>query len=66
MNPIEKIWGIMKWKVEKSNPKNLKELSTMVQQAWDDITIEEIRNTIDNFSKVINYVIENEGKFCKF
>ena len=58
MNPIEKIWAIMKRKVEKMLSKTREELIECIQIAWDEIDqpmIEAtIRFTIDtNMTKVI-------------
>ena len=66
LNPIEKIWGIMKNKVYEIGAReyeNRKELKSCMNKTWEEITKEEIRVHIDNlFNSRLIEVIRNGGK----
>ena len=40
LNPIENIWDIIDDRLKIIRPRNLKELQSMIQQIWDNITEE--------------------------
>ena len=40
LNPIENVWGLMKNQIEKKTPRNEKELMEMINQTWNDISID--------------------------
>jgi len=65
LNPIENIWGIMKTRIEKNNPKNLPELKLEVAAAWESLSTEIISNCIDHLHKTIMDVKAKNGGFSK-
>ena len=40
LNPIENIWDIIDDRLKTMRPRNLKELQSMIEQIWDNITEE--------------------------
>ncbi len=65
LNPIEMVWAIMKNKIEKQSPKNLNELKIAILNAWQSIDNSTITRCIEKHKKVVQYVLENEGKIFK-
>ena len=48
LNPIEKVWAWMKKKIGGTIYKNIPDLIDAVEDAWDDIPIDHIKNYITN------------------
>jgi transposase len=48
LNPIEKIWGLLKWRVSEQRPTTNDELLAAIKAAWESITQEEVDNTVRN------------------
>lgn len=64
MNPIESIWGIMKRKVEKEEPKTKKELREAIFKSWKSISRTTIRRTISHLKKkVCDGIIDAKGDY---
>ena len=64
MNPIEKIWSILKQKVEKKCPKNKQELIQFINEGWNSLSLETISKLIDfAHYEILQLVIENQGNF---
>ncbi len=51
LSPIEIIWDIMKRKVEKYRPKNIQQLSYIIQSVWNNLSYYTINGLIDSFPK---------------
>lgn len=47
MNPIEKVWKIIKDKIEKAAPTTLNELKHEIQKAWDGLELKMIQSLIE-------------------
>ena len=62
IKPIEKIWAILKRKVELLQPMDLDKLRLAIYKAWDEIPESMIEATIvRTFEHELRLVIENEG-----
>ena len=59
--PIEDLWGILKNRVKRRNPKNLDELTFFFFEEWYSIPQTLIDNLFKNFLKRIKKVIELDG-----
>jgi transposase len=46
LNPIEGVWNILKQRVRKRTWRSLAELKQILQEEWDKITMDEIRERI--------------------
>ena len=63
-NPIEMIWAILKRLVSHQNPKSRAELIQAAKDGWDSISMNAIRNAIDNVQKKIcPLVVNNHGNW---
>lgn len=51
LNPIEKIWAILKNKIEDKRPQNKAELFEALRSSWDEISEATIRATIEATTK---------------
>lgn len=61
LNPIEKVWGWIKHEVNKHNPSTMIELKQLIQQYWDNIPQDTIRQFIKHNSTVVNDIIASAG-----
>lgn len=61
LNPIEKIWGIMSSRMSVVRPQSRDEMVDQIQQVWESISLQEIRNTIDELSVVKQKIIDANG-----
>ena len=48
LNSIENIWDIIDDRLKTMRPRNLKELQSMIQQIWDNITEETCKKLVDS------------------
>jgi len=53
----------MKKKVYSHSFKTLNDLIDLIQKAWDEISMETIKNVIEHVKKRAKYVIEKGGKW---
>ncbi len=69
LNPIEKIWGLLKTKVYDKN--NIvywdrRILKKKIVEEWNKISKEEVRKFIDDlYDNRLNWVIQNGGELIK-
>ena len=61
LNPIENMWDHLKTIVQEKNPKNVKELWTAVNAAWEGFPRERLVNLIDSMSSRCEAVIKARG-----
>jgi len=66
LNPIENVWAVLKQSVEKRVVKTKDELIRVVQEEWDSLSMEFVRNTIKSMKKRLTQVIENRGTKCDY
>ena len=66
MNPIEKIWNLLKNSVQKRSPKNKEELIEAIQKSWSEITQQTAENIIYHVvHQVCPKVLDVEGDWIK-
>ena len=51
LNPIENLWNIIDDRLTKMRPKNLKELTSMIQQIWTNINRDTCRKLVDSMPR---------------
>ncbi len=61
LNPIEQLWGIVKKKVSQRAPFGRDEISRVIKEEWDAISMQTVRNLIDSFPKRLREVIRKKG-----
>jgi len=69
MNPIEKIWNKMKDWIQERYPKmvySLPRLRVIVQEAWDAITEDDLREVLLEMPKRMQAVIDADGYHTKY
>ena len=60
--PIENIWGYLKPKIKKRNPKNLEELKRFTLEEWNSIPIKLIKKCGMGYIKRVQKIIEIKGE----
>jgi transposase len=63
LNPIEMVWGFMKYRIEERFPSNENELRKTILEAWDEVSLKMINSFIDHLCNTIDHVIDLEGGF---
>jgi hypothetical protein len=66
LNPIENLWSIIKRRVEKRRPKNLKELDTFLHEEWHNIDMQIISNLVGSMKDRVIAVIEANGERIEY
>jgi transposase len=61
LNPIEKLWSIVKKRVSDKAPITLSQLKTAVSQVWDEIPMSTINNLVCGFHKKCEECIARNG-----
>ena len=61
MNPIEHLWDILKRRVRKHNAQTLAGLRNALQEEWDNLEQEEIRNLIKSMPQRIEELLNARG-----
>ena len=62
LNPIENLWGIVKYHVEKRMPSNISELQQYMVEEWENIPDEFLTNLISSMRDRCQQVIDNNGE----
>ncbi len=66
LNPIENIWGIVKWKIINKRPKNADELKSTVKETWVSIPPQQCHKLITAMPRRIEAVIKAKGAPTKY
>jgi hypothetical protein len=62
LNPIENLWKLMKEKVEKTRPTNLKDLEEIINRIWEEFSLTIIKSLVSNMNRRIQKCIELKGE----
>ncbi len=62
INPIENLWSIIKRRIEKRKPRNIKELETFIIEEWNKIDSQIIMNLVNSMDSRLKAVIEAKGE----
>ena len=65
LNPIENVWSILKNNVEKSEPKNLRELKKSINTSWEELDQQTINKCIDHSFSQMNQVFKHSGSYLE-
>ena len=67
LNPIENICDIIDDRLKTMRPRNLKQLQTMIQQIWDNITEETCKTLVDSMLRRLKiFQRVKGGTMCKY
>jgi len=66
LNPIEHLWGVLKRKVEASQPKNITDLKRLIQQQWRDTDGTICANLVESMPRRVRAVFQNDGGHTKY
>ena len=61
LNPIEHLWGILKWKVEEHKVSNIHQLRDGVLEEWTRIPVATCEALGSSMPKEFNSVLENNA-----
>ena len=64
LNPIEKVWSILKRKVMRTSYSNLDDIIEKVTEEWENITLETINNLTGGHCDHVKKVYEAQGEFA--
>ncbi len=65
LNPIENLWGILKWKVEERKVSNIHQLCDVVMEEWKRTPVATCEALVNSMLKRIKAVLENIGGHTK-
>ncbi|CAF4169966.1 unnamed protein product [Rotaria magnacalcarata] len=61
LNAVESVWSRMNRYVQRNHPRSQQHLERLVEQAWDAIRQNAIREYINHISTISNLIISNNG-----
>ena len=61
LNPLENLWDHLKSVVQKKNPHNVKELWTVINEAWNEFPHKRLLKLIDSMPNRCKAVIKARG-----
>ena len=65
LNPMEAVWNILKQKLRKKKWKNKDDLKRVILECWEDISLKEIQDRIDEMPERCTWLVNNGGKGIK-
>ncbi len=66
LNPIEHLWGILKWKVEERKVSNIHQLCDIVMEEWKKAPVVTCEALVNSMPKRAKAVLENNGGHTKY
>ena len=66
LNPIEHLWGILKWKVEERKVSNIHQLLDVVMNGWKRVPVATCEALVNYMPKRVKIVLENNGGHTKY
>ncbi len=66
LNPIEHLWGILKWKVEERKVPNIHQLRDVIMDEWKRIPVATCEAVVNSMPKRVKAVLENNGGHTKY
>ncbi len=61
LNPIEHMWGILKWKVEKHHVSNIQQLRHVIMEEWKRMPATTCAALVNSMPRRIKAVLDNNG-----
>ena len=66
LNPIEHLWGILKWKVEVCKVSNIYQLRDVVLEEWKSIQVATCEALVNSIPRGVKEVLDNDGGPTKY
>jgi len=66
LNWQENVWEMMGQRLRERNPTTLEGLRPVLQEAWDDIDLDDIRNCVRSMPDRLTEVIEAKGGHTRY
>ena len=66
LNPIEHLWGILKWKVEVCKVSNIRQLHNVVMEEWKSIPVATSEALVNSMPRRVKAVLDNDGVYRKY
>ncbi len=66
LNPIEHLWGILKWKVEERMVSNIHQLRDVIMEEWKRTPVATCEALVNSMPKRVKAVLENNGGHTKY
>ncbi len=61
LNPIDHLWGILKWKVEERKVSNIHQLRDVIMEEWKRTPVANCEALVNSMLKRVKAVLENNG-----
>ena len=66
LNPIEHLWGIIKWKVEVCKVSNIHQIRDVVMEEWKSIPMATCEALVISMPRRVKAVLDNDGGHTKY
>ena len=66
LNPIENLWNTLKFKIQKRNPQNIKQLEELCKKKWGKVTLDQCGKLMANYRKRLEAVKRNRDYATKY
>ena len=66
LNPIEHLWGILKWKMEVCKVSNICQLCDVVMEEWERIPVATCEALVNFMPRRVKEVLDNDGGHTKY
>ncbi len=66
LNPIEHLWGILKWKAEERKVSNIHQLRDIVMEEWKRSPVATCEALVNSMPNRVKAVLENNGGPTKY
>ncbi len=66
LNPIEHLWGILKWKVDEIKVSNIHQLSDVIMEEWKRTPVATCEALVISMNKRVKAVLGNNGGHTKY
>ena len=66
LNPIEHLWGILKWKVEERKVSNIHQLCDVTMEEGKRTPVTTCEALVNSMPKRVKVVLENNGGLSKY
>ncbi len=65
-NPVEHLWGNLKWKVEERKVSNIHQLCDVIMEEWKRTPVATCEALLNSMPKRVKVVLENNGGHTKY
>ncbi|KAF7669638.1 hypothetical protein LDENG_00166800 [Lucifuga dentata] len=66
LNPVEYLWNVLKWEVERRQPSNLQNLTEIITEEWTNISQSTCADLVHSMPRHVQAVVVNNGGSTKY